>query len=167
MVGAEYNSIVRQDRVKNYLPGLRLSAFVKDGTDILATLEKTYKTISELAPQVPRSHHGESYKFDECAHLVIAIKAAKRKLEDYSRKRAARPAASAILFQLCAQLNAAEVTGNGDDDANEQSDEASEAAANEVGIFEALVDGSEPVPKDGDGTTSDHTDFALRARVVD
>ncbi|KAK1863864.1 hypothetical protein I4F81_006418 [Pyropia yezoensis] len=71
MVGAEYNSIVRQDRVKNYLPGLRLSAFVKDGTDILATLEKTYKTISELAPQVPRSHHGESYKFEFLRNAVV------------------------------------------------------------------------------------------------
>eukprot|EP00170_Pyropia_yezoensis_P004054 contig_16673_g4065 len=252
---------------------LRLSAFVKDGTGITAALEKTYETISKLAPQVPRSHQGESSKVEflrnavvgnnwateplsriathrltfqqlygkleaalhlhnearlaitrdevahgprtpenkvpgilfadqgryvrkkkdigkrfetskgsgafnplsllgcfncddfthslgDCPHPVDVIKAAKRKLEYYAKKRFVRPAASAILYQLCAQLDAAGVTGDEDDDANEESDEASEAAANEVGIFEALVDGSEPVPKDGDGTTSDDTDFA-------
>ncbi|GAB0492781.1 hypothetical protein MMPV_004051 [Pyropia vietnamensis] len=71
MVSAEYNSIVRQDRVKNYLSGLRLSSFVKDGTDVTAALEKTYKTISKLAPQVPRSHHGESYKVEFLRNAVV------------------------------------------------------------------------------------------------
>lgn len=55
MVSAEYNSIVRQDLVKNCLTSLRLSSLVKDGTDVTAALEKTSKTIDKLAPQVPRS----------------------------------------------------------------------------------------------------------------
>lgn len=272
IVSAEYNSIVRQDRVKNYLSSLRLSSFFKDGMDVTAALEKTYQAISKLAPHVPRFHHGESYKveflrnavfgntwateplsritthrptfqqlygeleaalhlqnqarlavmrheaahgprtpednvpgilyagqgryvrknkdfgkwfdsskssggFDplslmgcfncddrshslgERPHPVNAIKAAKPKLEYYVKKRDARATARAILYQLCAQLDAAGVTGDEEDDANEESDEASEAAANEVGIFEALVAGSEPVPKDGDGMTSDDPDF--------
>eukprot|EP00170_Pyropia_yezoensis_P002751 contig_11549_g2756 len=71
MVGAEYNSIVRQDRFKNYLSSLRLGAFVKDGTDITAAQEKTSKTISKLAPQVPRSHHGESYNVEFLRNAVV------------------------------------------------------------------------------------------------
>ncbi|GAB0493903.1 hypothetical protein MMPV_005190 [Pyropia vietnamensis] len=47
MVSAEYNSIVPQDRVKNYLSGLRLSSFVKDGTTwrrkCLAPTRRAYK----------------------------------------------------------------------------------------------------------------------------
>lgn len=277
MVSAEYNSIVRQDRVKNYLSGLRLSSFVKDGTDVTAALEKTYKTISKLAPQVPRSHHGESYKveflrnavvgnawateplsriathrltfqqlygeleaalhlhnearmavmrdevargptpaedkvpgilfagqghyvrrnrdfgkrhgavkgsgseprFDplslmgcfncddrshslgNCPHPVNAVKAAKRKLEYYAKKRATQPAASAVLYQLCSQLDAAAVTGEDDDgDKADESDEAGGAAQNDVDIFETLVEDSEPAAKDDDGVQSDESDFA-------
>lgn len=275
MVSAEYNSIVRQDRVKNYLSSLRLSSFVKDGTDTTAALEKTYKTISKLAPQVPRSHHGESYKveflrnavvgnswateplsriathsltfqqlygeleaalhlhiearlavmrddithgaatpedkvpgilfagqgrymrrnkdigkrhaakgasgaqrFDplslmgcfncddrshslgDCPHPVNAIKAAKRKLEYYAKKRAAQPVASAVLYQLCSQLDAAGVTGDGGDDVKaDESDESCGGAKDDVDIFEALVEDSEQANKDGEGTQSDDPDF--------
>eukprot|EP00170_Pyropia_yezoensis_P005631 contig_22869_g5647 len=71
MVGAEYNSIVRNDWVKNYLISMRLSALFKNGTDITAALEKTYKTISKLAPQVPRSHHCVSYKVEFLRNAVV------------------------------------------------------------------------------------------------
>lgn len=275
MVSAEYNSIVRQDRVKNYLSSLRLSSFVKDGTDTTAALEKTYKTISKLAPQVPRSHHGESYKveflrnavvgnswateplsriathsltfqqlygeleaalhlhnearlaimrdditqgtatpedkvpgilfagqgrymrrnkdigkrhaakggsgaqrFDplslmgcfncddrshslgDCPHPVNAIKAAKRKLEYYAKKRAAQPVASAVLYQLCSQLDAAGVSGDGGEDVEAaESGESCGGAKDDVDIFEALVEDSEQPNRDGEGTQSDDPDF--------
>eukprot|EP00170_Pyropia_yezoensis_P002754 contig_11560_g2759 len=273
VVSTKYNSIVRQGREKNYLSSLRLSSFVNDETNVTAAPEKTQNTISKLAPQVHRTHHGESYEveflrnavvgnnwateplscvathlrtfqqlygaleaalylrnkaplavmgtevghgpwkledkvqgilfaghgrygrkkksvakrfdssksnggcdplfpigcfnsddrshsLDECPHHVSAIKATNRKVEYFAEKGAERPAASVILYQPCAQLDAAGVTGDEDDDANEESDEAIEAAASEVGISQAGVDGSEPVPMDGDGTTSDDPDFA-------
>ncbi|GAB0493527.1 hypothetical protein MMPV_004811 [Pyropia vietnamensis] len=277
MVSAEYNSIVRQDRVKNYLSGLRLSSFVKDGTDVTAALEKTYKTISKLAPQVPRSHHGESYKveflrnavvgnswateplsriathrltfqqlygeleaalhlhnearlavmrdevahgaqtpeanvpgiffagqgrymhrnkdigkrfnaskgsngvkrFDpmtvmgcfncddrshslgDCPHPINAVKAAKRRLEYYAKKRAAQPAASTILYQLCSQLDAAGVSGNdADTDVSGEDDDASSAAQNDVDIFEALVEAPDVTATDDHAATPEDPDFA-------
>ncbi|GAB0496233.1 hypothetical protein MMPV_007545 [Pyropia vietnamensis] len=276
MVSAEYNSIVRQDRVKNYFSGLRLSSFVKDGTDVTTALEKTYKTISKLAPQVPRSHHGESYKveflrnaavgnswateplsriathrltfqqlygeleaalhlhnearlaimrdevahgvqppedkvpgilfagqgrymhrnkdigkrfntakggggakrFDpltvmgcfncddrshslgDCPHPVNAVKAAKRKLEYYAKKRATQPAASVILYQLCSQLDAAGVASDDADiNAADEEDEVGSAVQNEVDIFEALVESPDST-KDEDAEASEDLDFA-------
>lgn len=71
MVSTEYNSSIRQDRVKNYISGLRLSSLVKDETDNSGALEETYKTITKLAPQVPRSHHGESYMVEFLRNTVV------------------------------------------------------------------------------------------------
>eukprot|EP00171_Calliarthron_tuberculosum_P002786 IDg2786t1 len=41
MIDNEYNSIVRQNRVKNHLAGLRLSRYRSEGHDDLASLEKS------------------------------------------------------------------------------------------------------------------------------
>ncbi|KAK1866077.1 hypothetical protein I4F81_008597 [Pyropia yezoensis] len=51
MVSTEYNSIVRQNRVKNYLVGYRMSTLLSDGVTEAAALEQAYKTITKLAPQ--------------------------------------------------------------------------------------------------------------------
>lgn len=71
MVSTEYNFIVRQDRVQNYLSSLRLSSFIQEGADTTASMEKTYEVISKLAPQVPRSHHGESYKVESLRNAAV------------------------------------------------------------------------------------------------
>jgi len=71
MIEREYNSVVRKDRCKNYLSTLRLAKFVEEGTEISAALEKTYKVITKLAPQVPRSHQGEAHKVEFLRKAVI------------------------------------------------------------------------------------------------
>eukprot|EP00170_Pyropia_yezoensis_P002171 contig_9156_g2175 len=67
MVSAENNSIVRQNRLKNYQAGYRMSTQLTDGLTEAAALEKTYKMITKLAPQVPRSHQGDAHKVEFCA----------------------------------------------------------------------------------------------------
>lgn len=71
MVSAEYNSIVRQNRVKNYLVGYRMSTLLSDGVTEAAALEQTYKTITKLAPQVPRSHQGDAHKVEFLRNAVV------------------------------------------------------------------------------------------------
>ncbi len=71
MVSAEYNSIVRQNRVKNYLVGYRMSTLISDGVTEAAALEQTYKTITKLAPQVPRSHQGDAHKVEFSRNAVV------------------------------------------------------------------------------------------------
>lgn len=53
MIDHEYNSIVRQTRVKNYLNNLRVSEFESNGNEISVALAKVYKTILKLSRQVP------------------------------------------------------------------------------------------------------------------
>lgn len=48
LVEKQYNSHVRQNKVKNYLKYLRMSSFVNDGMDMSEPLEKVYKTITEV-----------------------------------------------------------------------------------------------------------------------
>ncbi len=42
MISKEYNSVVRQNRVKHYLSGVRLNKFVTDGLNESEALEKVY-----------------------------------------------------------------------------------------------------------------------------
>eukprot|EP00171_Calliarthron_tuberculosum_P023415 IDg23415t1 len=69
----EYNSVVRQNRVKTYLGTLRLSKFVTDGLDELAALEKVYKLITKLSPQVPQSHRGEAHKIEYLRNSTVGF----------------------------------------------------------------------------------------------
>eukprot|EP00170_Pyropia_yezoensis_P000401 contig_2207_g402 len=71
MVSTEYNSIVLQNRVKNYLVGYRMSTLLSDGVTEAVALEQTYKTITKLAPQVPRSHQGDSHKVEFLRNAVV------------------------------------------------------------------------------------------------
>ncbi|KAK1866676.1 hypothetical protein I4F81_009192 [Pyropia yezoensis] len=61
MVSAEYNSIVRQYRVKNYLAGYRISTLPTDGVAEAAGLEQTYKTTTMLAPQADAGDDGHLF----------------------------------------------------------------------------------------------------------
>ena len=71
MVEGEYNSIVRQTRVKNYLNTLRLSQYESEGIETPASLERVYKTITKLARQVPRAFRGEEHKVDFLRKAVV------------------------------------------------------------------------------------------------
>eukprot|EP00171_Calliarthron_tuberculosum_P022660 IDg22660t1 len=50
--------------VKNHLSGLRLSKYTSEGLDDLAALERVYKLITKLSPQVPMSHRSEAHKIE-------------------------------------------------------------------------------------------------------
>lgn len=56
LVEKEYNSAVRQARVKNYLNHLRISTLESEGLDEAAALSKAYKVITKLSMQGPPSH---------------------------------------------------------------------------------------------------------------
>lgn len=71
MVESEYNSVVRQNRVKNYLNSLRLNKFIVEGADELSALEKVYKLIIKLSPQVPQSHRGEAHKTEFLRNATV------------------------------------------------------------------------------------------------
>ncbi len=55
MIDKEYDSPVRQNRVKNHVNGLRLSKFTNQGLGESTAFEKVYKLINKLAPQVSQS----------------------------------------------------------------------------------------------------------------
>lgn len=40
MIGREYNSLLRQNKVKNFLKSLRVSNFISEGMDTSIALEK-------------------------------------------------------------------------------------------------------------------------------
>ena len=71
MLESEYNSAVRQTRVKNYLNTLRVASFVAQGTDISAALAKVYKSISQLPRQAPRSHQGDAHIVEFLRNAVV------------------------------------------------------------------------------------------------
>ncbi|KAK1864449.1 hypothetical protein I4F81_006995 [Pyropia yezoensis] len=71
MVSTEYNSIVRQNRAKNYLVGYRMSTLLSDGVTEAAALEQAYKTITKLTPQVPRSNQGDAHQVDFLRNAVV------------------------------------------------------------------------------------------------
>jgi len=71
LVSTEYNSVVRQSRVKNYLSTFRMSTLVAQGKTETFALEQTYKNIMKLAPMVPRSHQGDAHRVDFLRHAVV------------------------------------------------------------------------------------------------
>jgi len=71
LVESEYNSALRQNRVNNHLNSLRLSLFVAECLNLTAALEKAYKLITKLAPQVPCSHRGDAHKMEFLRNATI------------------------------------------------------------------------------------------------
>ena len=59
VIEREYNSPVRQARVKNYLNQLRLSFLRAEGIEQSAALAKLYRIITKLSRQAPSSHRGD------------------------------------------------------------------------------------------------------------
>lgn len=64
LIGNGYNSIARQNRVKNVLNQLRLQDRVDEGRDEGEALAKVCKIIIKLSPQVPASHLGYAHKIE-------------------------------------------------------------------------------------------------------
>ena len=64
MIEAEYNSAVRQNRVKNHLNSLRLNQYVAEGVEASEALGKLYKVITKLSPQAPKSHRGDAHRVE-------------------------------------------------------------------------------------------------------
>eukprot|EP00171_Calliarthron_tuberculosum_P009184 IDg9184t1 len=61
-IGKEYNSIVRQNIVKNYLGRISLNMFTAEELSESDALQKVYKLITKLSPQVSQSHRGDANK---------------------------------------------------------------------------------------------------------
>ena len=71
MLESEYNSAVRQSRVKNYLNTLRVTSFVAQRTEMSAALAKVCKSIIHLSRQAPRSHQGDAHKVEFLRNAVV------------------------------------------------------------------------------------------------
>eukprot|EP00171_Calliarthron_tuberculosum_P001155 IDg1155t1 len=100
MISMEYNSVVRQNRVKNYLNGLRLSTFLKQDMTPSEALERVYKLITKLAPQVPQSHRGDAHKIEFLRNAIVG--------ENRATEPLSRIATHALSFQqLYGELEAA------------------------------------------------------------
>lgn len=69
-MNTEYNSIVRRNRVKNNLLDFRMSMLLCEGVTEKAPLEQTYKAITKLAPQVPRSNQGDAHEVEFLRNAV-------------------------------------------------------------------------------------------------
>lgn len=73
MIDQEYNSPVRQTRMKNFYDSIRVSEFVNQGVEISLALAKVYKLILQLSRQVPVSHRGDAHRIDFFCRSVIGF----------------------------------------------------------------------------------------------
>ena len=100
MLEYEYNSPVRQTRVKNYLNSLRLSSYISQGVEASAALSKIYKSVIKLSKQAPRSHQGDAHKFEFLRNAVVGM--------PWSNEPLSQVATHNLTFQqLYAELEAA------------------------------------------------------------
>lgn len=76
----EYNSVVRQTRIKNHLSGLRIERFVKDDVNTAAALVVVCKRILTMSRQVPESHRGDPHKIEFLCNAVVGHQWAKEPL---------------------------------------------------------------------------------------
>ena len=73
MLENEYNSPVRQNRVKNFLNSLRVSSYITQGVGSSAALSKIYKSVIKLSRQAPRSHQGDAHKIEFLRNAVVGM----------------------------------------------------------------------------------------------
>ena len=71
LIRQEYNSVVRQNRVKNVLNQLRLQEKLGDNQDEREAPAKLYKIITKLSLQVPPSHRGNAHKIQFLRNAVV------------------------------------------------------------------------------------------------
>ncbi|CDF36767.1 unnamed protein product [Chondrus crispus] len=100
MLEEEYNSPVRQTRVKNYLNSLRVTVFAAEGKEMSAALALTYKSIIIFSRQGPRSHQGDAHKVEFLRNAVVGM--------PWSSEPLSRVATHQLTFQqLYSELEAA------------------------------------------------------------
>lgn len=100
MIDREYNSPVRQARVKNYLNSLRVSDYVAKGTEISMALTKVYRQILQMSRQVPISHQGDAHRIEFLRGAVIGY--------TWSHEPLSRVATQGLTFQqLYGEIEAA------------------------------------------------------------
>lgn len=75
MYNKEYNSHVRQNRVKNYLSSLHISSLVTKGDELFSAFSMVYPLIKKLSRQIPASHGGDAHKIE--SHFNAAIEYAR------------------------------------------------------------------------------------------
>ena len=96
----EYNSPVRQTRVKNYLNSLRVSSYITQGVESSAALSKIHKSVIKLSRQAPRSHQGDAHKVEFLCNAIVGM--------PWSNEPLSRVATHNLTFQkLYAELEAA------------------------------------------------------------
>ena len=67
-----FNSITRQNRVRKYIQGLRLTAITRERScTVTEALEELRQTITKFAPQGPRNHCSEEDKVEYLYHAVV------------------------------------------------------------------------------------------------
>lgn len=71
MIKVEYNSPVRQARVKNYLNSLRITNFLNEGKNIDVSLAKVYRMITRMSRRCPKSHRGDAHKLEFLRNAVV------------------------------------------------------------------------------------------------
>ena len=100
MLEEEYNSPVRQTRVKNYLNSLRVTSFVAEGKETSDALALTYKSIIKFSRQAPRSHQGDAHNVEFLRNAVVGM--------PWSSEPLSRVATHQLTFQkLYSELEAA------------------------------------------------------------
>ena len=100
LIEREYNSPVRQARVKNYLNQLRLNTIEAEGMEESAALAKLYRIITKLSRQAPSSHRGDAHKLEFLLNAVVG--------SAWSREPLSRVATHNLSFQqLYGELEAA------------------------------------------------------------
>ena len=73
IVEKDYNSTVRQTKVKNYLNTLRISKLVNAGAEMSDALAKVHNIINKLSRQGPASHRGEAQKIEFLRQAVVGF----------------------------------------------------------------------------------------------
>lgn len=91
MISEEYNSPVRQGRVKYFLNSLRVHDYVGDNTDAAMALTKVYNLVLKLSLKVPTSNRGDGNRIEFLRRAVIGY--------DWSREPLSRVATNGVMFQ--------------------------------------------------------------------
>ena len=76
LIGNEYDSIVRQNRVKKVLHQLGQNAKLGESREEGEALAKVYKIIAKLSSQVPTSHHGSAHEVEFLQNAVVGCERA-------------------------------------------------------------------------------------------
>lgn len=71
-ISAEYNSPVRQARIKNYLASLRIADFVGKRKEVFEALTLNYRIILKFLIQFLPSHQGDAHRIEFLRSSVVS-----------------------------------------------------------------------------------------------